>query len=76
MARYDKTGSIVISVIDSGEGLETVLTSDSFEKPISGQMNSGGLGLVFCRLAVEAHDGKIWVDDSYENGTKISFSLP
>ncbi len=76
MARYDKTGSIVISVIDSGEGLETVLTSDSFEKPISSQMNSGGLGLVFCRLAVEAHGGKIWVDDSYENGTKISFSLP
>lgn len=36
-----------------------------------------GLGLAFCRLAVEAHGGKIWAEDG-ENGvgTKFIFSLP
>jgi signal transduction histidine kinase len=35
-----------------------------------------GLGLAFCRLAVEAHGGSIWVDDGPAGGARFSFTLP
>jgi NtrC-family two-component system sensor histidine kinase KinB len=34
------------------------------------------LGLTFCRLAVEAHGGRIWVEDSIRGGATFAFTLP
>ena len=35
-----------------------------------------GLGLSFCKLAVEAHGGKIWLDSVLGEGSQFMFSLP
>ncbi|MBK8023259.1 MAG: GAF domain-containing protein [Chloroflexi bacterium] len=35
-----------------------------------------GLGLAFCRLAIEAHNGRIWVEDAPGGGATFAFSLP
>jgi NtrC-family two-component system sensor histidine kinase KinB len=35
-----------------------------------------GLGLTYCRLAVQAHGGKIWVDSEVGSGSRFTFSLP
>jgi signal transduction histidine kinase len=35
-----------------------------------------GLGLAFCRLAVEAHGGRIWVDDAPGGGARFNLTLP
>lgn len=69
-------GALVASVIDLGGG--EVLDENLFEKyqPGSGELNENELALAFCRLVVEAHGGRIWVDDRYKNGTKISLTIP
>lgn len=69
-------GALVASVIDLGGG--EVIDEKLFEKyhPGSGELNESELGLAFCRLVVEAHGGRIWVDERYKSGTKISLSIP
>ena len=35
-----------------------------------------GLGLYFCRLAVEAHGGRVWVEERSEFPTVFCMDLP
>jgi signal transduction histidine kinase len=35
-----------------------------------------GLGLTYCRLAVEGHGGKIWLDSNFKAGARFVFTLP
>jgi signal transduction histidine kinase len=34
------------------------------------------MGLAFCRLAVEAQNGRIWLEDDAGRGTTVTFTLP
>jgi signal transduction histidine kinase len=73
---------LVVSIIDSGPGIPSKDRERIFER--FSQVGNGkkgrrgfGLGLTFCRLVVEAHKGKIWVEPG-ENGkgSKFIFVLP
>lgn len=70
-----------ISVSDDGEGIPRDQHKHVFEK--FGQTDSGGkhrhstgLGLAFCRLAVEAHHGKIGLESEPGKGSTFWFTLP
>ncbi|MGH8100514.1 MAG: CHASE2 domain-containing protein [Chthoniobacterales bacterium] len=72
---------VMISVNDNGHGIPPDEHRKIFEK--FGQTESGqehrhstGLGLTFCRLAVEAHRGKIGVQSEPEKGSTFWFALP
>ena len=69
---------IQISVEDTGPGIPPELQSRLFQKFTTGrQVGSGsGLGLAFCKLAIEAHGGKIWVQSEPNEGTIFNFTLP
>jgi NtrC-family two-component system sensor histidine kinase KinB len=69
---------LFISIKDDGPGISPELQSRLFEKFVVGEQKErgSGLGLAFCKLAVEAHGGRIWVDSAPENGTKMAFTLP
>jgi signal transduction histidine kinase len=41
-----------------------------------GELKSKGLGLTFCKLAVEAHHGSIWVEGEAGQGAVFCFTLP
>jgi len=77
----DDGRNMLISVSDQGTGIPVEfrqLIFNKFERIKHGNSDSKGLGLglAFCRLAVEAHDGHIWVDDSPDGGARFNFTLP
>ena len=73
---------IEISVADQGPGVPAPFRERIFEKfqrlesrkTVPGA--NRGLGLTFCRLAVEAHGGTIWVDDAPGGGARFRALLP
>jgi PAS domain S-box-containing protein len=76
-AEYD---FLLVSVSDQGTGIPKEFREIIFDKFRRVKSNTGakglGLGLAFCRLAVEAHGGRIWVDDAPGGGARFNFSLP
>ena len=71
---------VAISINDTGLGIPPEQRERIFERFVrsSGSHQRGfGLGLTFCRLAVEAHGGKIWMEDGEGGvGSKCIFTLP
>lgn len=71
---------IEVGVSDSGPGIplearETIF--NKFTRLQAERMPKGlGLGLAFCRLAVQSHGGKIWVEDEPGHGSRFLFTLP
>ena len=69
-----------IAVRDSGPGIPhqmQPLVFDKFSRVKYHDVPKGvGLGLAFCRLAVEAHGGQIWVESEPGEGAEFIFVLP
>ena len=67
-------------VQDRGKGIPTEQQEVIFEKYTRLRREPStkglGLGLAFCKLAVEAHGGKIWVDSPPGSGSRFQFTLP
>ncbi len=78
----EKGEGIVFCIRDTGEGIPSEAFNRIFEKfgqvetRKSGRKMSTGLGLTFCRMVVEAHKGKIWVESEPGQGSAFPFVLP
>lgn len=67
-----KAKNVAIRIIDRGMGVDDEKKQHIFGKyevgkPVSG-VSQIGLGLAFCKMVVEAHDGKIFVEDNHPKG--------
>ncbi len=69
---------ILIAVNDTGPGIPLELRSRLFQKFVTGQGagRGSGLGLAFCKLVIETHGERIWVDSEVGRGTTFTFTLP
>ena len=69
-----------IWVQDTGPGILTLDQEQIFDKFTrlnpKGSQKGFGLGLAYCRLAIEGHGGKIWVESEPGEGSRFSFTLP
>jgi two-component system sensor histidine kinase/response regulator len=75
----DDAGSLRFAVRDTGPGIPAAAFAQIFEK--FGQLDARarvgtGLGLAFCKLAVEAHGGNIEVASTPGEGSTFSFVVP
>lgn len=73
-------GAFRVGVADNGPGIPPEFHQRIFEK--FGQVNTDrarvgtGLGLTFCKLAIEAHGGRIGVESTVGEGSTFWFELP
>jgi signal transduction histidine kinase len=69
---------LLISVSDTGSGIPPAVQERLFQKFVTGKHDSrgSGLGLAFCRMVIEAHGERIWVEGTSEEGTTLTFTLP
>ena len=71
---------ILFWVQDSGPGVDPDYIDNIFDKYTrihpDERIQGLGLGLAFCRLAVEGHGGRIWVENLDEGGARFSFTIP
>lgn len=71
----------VFSIIDQGIGIPESELIDVFEKfkqssKTKTEAGGTGLGLAICRQIIQAHQGKIWVENNPAGGVKINFTIP
>lgn len=75
-----ESGQVRVWVQDSGPGISPEYQEVIFEKfrqlKNQPQLKGFGIGLAFCRLAVQAHGGKIWVESQPDQGSRFIFTLP
>jgi signal transduction histidine kinase len=80
--RAADTDALFFSVQDTGEGIPKEAFGRIFEKfgqvesRKAGRKMSTGLGLTFCKMAVEAHGGQIWVESELGKGSQFNFTIP
>jgi NtrC-family two-component system sensor histidine kinase KinB len=71
---------VEVKVEDDGPGIHPDHLDSIFEKFTrlrhQDEPKGTGLGLTFCKLAVEAHEGQIWAESELGHGTTIRFTLP
>ena len=74
---------VIVSVSDDGPGIQDDIKPHIFEMFYTGQSTVAdgrrrgmGLGLALCRSIVEAHGGRIWLEDNEPAGCIFRFSLP
>ncbi len=73
---------VTVRIVDTGRGIPLEFREEIFNTFVT-LPNSAlrgrrgiGLGLTFCKLTIEAHGGKIWVESGPEGGAAMCFTLP
>ena len=82
MPATDKHESgVEVTITDNGPGIPVDMRQRIFDRFVTfnrggGQIRGTGLGLSFCKLAIESHGGTIWVVDAANGGSAFRFTVP
>jgi signal transduction histidine kinase len=70
-------GSIIVSVKDTGSGIDRDILPRLFSKFVTKSYKGTGLGLFISKSIIEAHGGRIWAENNADGkGATFSFTLP
>lgn len=75
--------AVLFGIQDNGDGIPKEYHDKIFEKFGTVELRksgapklSTGLGLTFCKMAVEAHGGRLWLESEKGQGATFYFTLP
>jgi two-component system sensor histidine kinase VicK len=76
-----KRKEVIVSVTDTGSGINSEIFTRLFSKFASKSYQGTGLGLFICKSIIEAHGGRIWaenndVSEDKSGGATVTFTLP
>jgi signal transduction histidine kinase len=69
-------GDMLISVEDSGPGIDPEDIKRIFDAFFTTKSHGMGLGLSICQSIIEAHDGRLWASPRIPRGTVFCVQLP
>jgi len=72
----DVPNGVLVSVRDSGPGLDPASLDDLFDAFYTTKSSGLGMGLSICRSIIEAHGGRIWARANEPRGAVFHFTLP
>jgi signal transduction histidine kinase len=73
----NKDGQVVVSVKDTGPGIDPEIMPKLFTKFTSKSQTGTGLGLFISKSIIEAHGGRIWAENNKDKkGATVTFMLP
>ena len=77
ISNYDNKKEFIVSVKDTGAGIDSDMMPRLFTKFASKSQTGTGLGLFISKSIVEAHGGRIWAENNPDGkGATFRFSLP
>ena len=71
-----KTNEIIVSVADSGPGIDADRIERIFQPLATWKPGGTGMGLAISNSIVRAHGGRMWAENRPEGGARMSFSIP
>jgi signal transduction histidine kinase len=74
-------GYVRFSITDNGPGIPPEYRDRIFERYVqvpgqTAKRHGSGLGLTYCKMVVEMHGGRIWVESLPPGGSDFIFTLP
>jgi signal transduction histidine kinase len=72
----DGTESVVVSVRDTGVGIDPDTLKQIFEPFFTTKQNGMGMGLAICRWIVASHGGELWASRNHPWGSTFFLRLP
>jgi two-component system, OmpR family, sensor histidine kinase VicK len=77
ITRDDTDQQIIVSVTDTGQGIDPEIMPRLFTKFATKSIVGTGLGLYVSKRIIEAHGGKMWAENNPDGmGATFSFTLP
>src|SRR4029079_15215048 len=74
-SQQDDSGQVLITVQDSGRGIDPAIGKQLFEAFFTTKPGGMGMGLPICRTIIENHGGTLWASPNTGPGTTFNFTL-